>query len=503
VLSQVSTAGGETVEIPTPFRNVMVEDISRDHSQLLIGTREGTHYDAKLWAVPLPSGSPRRIGNFLGTSASWSADGKQLVYTTESELYLANADGSDPRVLAAVQGTPLNARFSPDGQRIRFTLGDKNRISAAIWEVGADGKGLRPVLPAWHTPPAECCGQWSPDGRDYFFISFRDTSSDIYAMEERSGLFHKASQAPIQLTAGPLKFYSVTPSSDGEKLFVQATQPRTQLVRYDAKSKQFVPFMSGISVTDLAYSPDGQWVAYVTVPEGNLWRSRVDGSERLQLTYPPTQALIPVWSPDGSHILYQSYAMGKTWRAQSVPSQGGPSEDALPGGASGVDFNWTPDGHQLIFSRGPDHPPVSIFMLDLKTRQCSTFPGSEGLFSPRISPDGHYLAALSQDSSTLKLYDFRTQTWTNWLTEPGNIAYPTWSKDSQYLYFDNFLTDNPTSRRVKLGDTHSEELFSLSGLRRFSGTASGTWGGMAPDNSRLYVQDLSSQEIYSLQLQLH
>ena len=38
---------------------------------------------------------------------------------------------------------------------------------------------------------------------------------------------------------------------------------------------------------------------------------------------------------------------------------------------------------------------------------------------------------------------------------------------------------------------------------RFFGTPSGTWGGMALDHSRLYVQDLSTQEIYSLQLQLH
>jgi hypothetical protein len=37
---------------------------------------------------------------------------------------------------------------------------------------------------------------------------------------------------------------------------------------------------------------------------------------------------------------------------------------------------------------------------------------------------------------------------------------------------------------------------------RFFRTPSGTWGGMAPDHSRLYVQDLSTQEIYSLQLQL-
>jgi eukaryotic-like serine/threonine-protein kinase len=503
VLSQVSTAGGETVEIPTPFRNIMVQDISKDHSQLLVAATEGTHNEAKLWAIPLPSGSPRAIGNFLASSASWSPDGKQLVYTKGSALYLANADGSDPRPLVTVQGRPLFPRFSPDQHRIRFTLNDPNRIASAIWEVRADGKDLHPLLPGWRNPPAECCGDWSPDGRYYFFLSFAATLGDVYAAQDRPDLLRKAPLTPVQLTAGPLQFYSVTPSSDGGKLFVHVTQRRTQLVRYDAKSKQFVPFLPGISATDLAYSPDGQWIAYVTVPEGSLWRSRADGSERLQLTYPPTRALIPVWSPDGTRILYQSFVVGGNWKAQSVPFVGGPSEDAIPGGLSGVDFNWTPDGSQMIFSEGPNYPPVSIFTLDLKTHQHSEFPGSQGLFSPRVSPDGLYLAALSQDSSSLKLYDFRSRKWTDWLTEPGNIAYPTWSKDSRYLYFDNFMTDHPTSRRVKLGSTHSEELFSLSELHRFFGTHSGTWGGMAPDNSRLYVQDLSTQEIYSLKLQLH
>ncbi len=503
VLSQVSAAGGETVEIPTPFRNVMVQDISKDHSQLLVAAAEGTHYEAKLWAIPLPSGSPRPIGNFLASYASWSPDGKQLVYTRDSAIYLANADGSGPRPLVTVEGSPLYPRFSVDGQRIRFTLSEKDRIATAIWEVRTDGKDLHPLLPGWRNPPAECCGQWSPDGRYYFFLSFATTFGDVYAVQDRPGPFRKTPLAPVQLTAGPLQFYSVTPSTDGEKLFVQVTQRRAQFVRYDAKSKQFVPFLPGISATDLAYSPDGQWIAYVTVPEGSLWRSRVDGSERLQLTYPPTRALIPVWSPDGTRILYESFVVGENWKAQSVPLVGGPSEDAIPGGLGGVDFNWTPDSSQMIFSKGPNHFPVSIFILDLKTHQCSEFPGSQGLFSPRISPDGSYLAALSQDSSTLKLYDFRAKKWTDWLTEPGNITYPTWSKDSQYLYFDNFMTDHPTSRRVTLGSTHSEELFSLSELHRFFGSNSGTWGGMAPDNSRLYAQDLSTQEIYSLQLQLH
>jgi hypothetical protein len=45
------------------------------------------------------------------------------------------------------------------------------------------------------------------------------------------------------------------------------------------KSKQFVPFLSGISATDPTFSRDGRWVAYVSYPDHILWRSRGDGSE--------------------------------------------------------------------------------------------------------------------------------------------------------------------------------------------------------------------------------
>ena len=99
------------------------------------------------------------------------------------------------------------------------------------------------------------------------------------------------------------------------------------------------------------------------------------------------------------------------------------------------------------------------------------------------------------------LYEFATQKWSKWVTESGNIAYPSWSKDGKSIYFDNFFTDHPTSRRIKLGDARSEELFSLAGIHRYQGTSSGTWSGLAPDGSKLYVQDLSAQEIYALDVE--
>jgi eukaryotic-like serine/threonine-protein kinase len=498
ILAQVSAAGGETSEIPTPFHNINVKGISPDHSELLLGTVLGSQLEGPLWTLPLPSGSPRRIGNFNASDAAWSPDGQSLIYAQGSSLYLAKADGTDSRLLVSLRGLPSNTRFSPDSSRVRFTLNEPERTASSLWEVRMDGSNLRPLLPGWHNPPVECCGEWTLDGRYYVFVSGVTSSANLFVLPDRKGLFRSHSSTPVQLTTGPLLFYSAIPSSNGKRLFVQATQLRAQLVRYDPKSQQFVPYLSGISATDVAFSPDGQWVAYVTIPEGSLWRSRVDGTERLQLTYPPTQAVLPAWSPDGTRILFASFVIGKPWKAQSVSAQGGVPEDLLPEQGRGVDFNWSSDGSQIIFSHGPSDSPLSIEVLDLKTRAVSTLPGSENLFSPRRSPDGRYLAALTRDSSTLMLYDFRTQKWSKWLTEPGNITYPTWSKDGSYMYFDNFLTDHPSARRAKRGATHSEELYSLSGLRQYHLTPSGTWSGFAPDNSRLYVQDLSVPEIYAL-----
>jgi serine/threonine protein kinase/Tol biopolymer transport system component len=498
VLSQVSATGGESSEIQTPFKNVFLSDISPDRSQLLVGTWEGTQQEGPFWSVPLPSGSPRRLGSFIATYASLSPDGLSLVYATGSSLFIAKADGSEARLLAKVNGSPGDVRFSPDGKQLRFTIYDLRSNAYSLWQIHPDGSGLEHLLAGWHEGYVQCCGRWTPDGKYYVFVDGTSANANLYVLNEQKRWFRKPA-LPAKLTTGPLSFIGATPSPDGKRLMVLATQYRAQLVRYDPQSRQFVPYLSGMSATDLAFSADGKWVAYVSTPEGTLWRSRVDGTERLQLTYPPAQVVLPQWTPDGSRIVYESFATGQPWKALAVSPQGGPSEDLLPSGASAVDFNWTHDGKSLIFSQGVISPRVRINVLDLKTHTISDFPGSENLFSPRLSPDGRYLAALSLDSSTLMLYDFASQKWSKWITEPGNVAYPSWSKDSQSIYFDNFLTDHPTSRRVKLGVNQSEELYSLTNLKRYQNpNGSGQWSGMAPDDSRLYVQDLSVQEVYAL-----
>ena len=105
VLAQVSTGGGEVAFIPTPFQNAWLEDISPDHTQLLVRNTEGiVTAPGTLWAVPTLGRSPRRLGNITTTSAAWSPDGKTIVYAIGRDLFIANSDGTDPRKLVTLPG---------------------------------------------------------------------------------------------------------------------------------------------------------------------------------------------------------------------------------------------------------------------------------------------------------------------------------------------------------------------------------------------------------------
>jgi serine/threonine protein kinase/Tol biopolymer transport system component len=409
VLSQVSTTGGEVATISTPLPNVGTRDISPDHSQLLVQSFVGTEPEDPFWSVPLPAGFPRQLVGITGHDGAWSPDGQQLLYANGNALYLAKLDGSETHKLLTIPGSAFSPRFSPDGERIRFTVNDSQQTASALWEAKADGTGLHALLPGWRNPPAESHGQWTPDGSYYLFTHSDAGGSNIWALPERHGFFRKGVSTPAQLTTGPMDFDSALPGKDRHQIFVSGLQPRGELVSYDSRSQQFLPFLSGISVEEVDFSADGQWATYVTVPEGTLWRSRVDGTDRLQLTYAPLYCAIPRWSPDGKQIAFDAAQYGKPWKIFLVSTQGGAPKELLSETRSELDPTWSHDGKQIAFGRQDVPESQVINVLDLATHQLSVLPGSQGTFSPRWSPDGRFLAALSSDSQKLVLFDFRTQ----------------------------------------------------------------------------------------------
>jgi serine/threonine protein kinase len=501
---QVSVNGGDTSPIPTPFANAVLLNISPDHTRLLILSHVATEAHAPLWNLPLPSGAPRHLADLASSpnsgGATWSPDGQRLLFTSGPDIYEANADGANPHKLVTSQGNQFCPAFSPDGKRIRFSV--RQHGVDSLWEMRVDGSNVREVLRPGQGPANSSCGFWSTDGRYYFFWAPGQGGGNVWVMRDGGGLFGWRRSSPIQLTTGLLAVNASAVSLDDKKLFVGAQQGRAELVRYDPKAQQFVSFLSGISAGELDYSRDGQWVTYILYPDQTLWRSRSDGSDRRQLTFAPVSAGLPRFSPDGTQIAYIAHQKGQKWKVYLVPRDGGTPQDVADTPYDQADPSWSSDGKKLAFGRFAEIETGGINLVDLATRQVSDIPGSQKLFSGRWSPDGQYMAALTTDSTKLALFNFKTQTWSDWVTEPGAFGFPNWSADSQYLYYDITFTENETFRRVKVGQNHSELLADLKGLLRYSTPPAFQWSGVAPDGSALFVRDLSTDEVYALDLEL-
>ena len=502
--AQVSSTGGESVPIPVsidPSIVLTILDISPNRSELLVG-RFSYLGDGQLSILPIPAGSPRRFGDIKAHDAAWSPDGQKVLYANGSSLFLAKNDGTESRKLLSTAATPLYPRWSPDGNFFRFTLSDLKDNSTSLWEASADGTHLHPLLPGWNSPPAECCGNWTPDGAYFVFQSARNGRNDIWAIREKWGLFQKAARQPVRLTAGPLDTSAPVPSTDGKRMFVLGAQFRGELARYDANSRQFAPFLPGLSAEGLDFSRDGKSLVYVTLPEATLWRSKLDGSERLQLTSPPMIAGLPSWAPDGKRIAFVGTEPGQPYRIYIVSIDGGVPQPAMAGEGNQCDPSWSPDGRSLAFGNlvGPEPSSTkAVHLLDLQSHRVSTLPGSEGLIAPRWSPDGRYIVAQPVDQQKLFLFDTKSQKWTELVDLPA--AYYSWSRDAKFVYFDVPTTNEPAIYRVRVADRKVERVVSMKGFRRTGGLL-GPWMGLAPDDSPLVVRDAGVQEIYALDVDL-
>jgi eukaryotic-like serine/threonine-protein kinase len=489
-IMQISTSGGEPVRLPAASNAIIPLDVSQDGAELLGEELPRTGQSGELWSLPILGGAPRRLGGIAGQDATWSPDGKMLVYADGNELFLAKSDGTESRKLVSLTGRGFYPAWSLAGNILRFTVIDYKTGANSLWEVSVQGTNLHSLFPGWHNPPDECCGEWTADGKYFVFQS----QGQIWELSEKGTFLHPPTGKPIQLTSSPLGLFTPLPSKDGKKLFVVGRTYRGELERDESKSGQFTPFLSGISADEVAFSKDGQWVVYVSYPESILWRSKPDGSNKIQLSYPPLLAALPRWSADGKQIAFFDSSVGKPVTAYMVSADGGNPQPMLPQDREPQrDPSWSPDGDKILFSGQPVDKNSAIRVLDLKTHQVSTLPGSQGLFSPRWSPDGRYIVAMPQDMLSLVLFDFRSQKWSPLATV--RAAFPNWSGDGRYVYFLRWL-DKPAVLRVRIADREVEQIADLTNLPTTGNI--GPWLGLGPDDSLLLLKDIGTQDVYSL-----
>jgi Tol biopolymer transport system component/DNA-binding winged helix-turn-helix (wHTH) protein len=505
VLAVALAANGEIshFSLPSEIGAPLIGSLAPDGSNLIIHSHLQAEPEQPLWIVPTLGGAVRRVPNVLAHDATWMPDGRRLLFASGSELTIVNADGSEPRKLISVPGRAFWLRWSPDGQHLRFTLRDPKRQTTGLWEVNADGGNPHPLLSGWSLPASECCGSWTSDGEDFVFQSWHNGHNDIWALRERP--WYLRDRQPRQITNGPLAYEAPSTSPGGHRINFIGVNVEYELLRALPKSAAFVGLEQNLSAADLAeYSPDGQWVAWLNASDSSLWRSRIDGSERIELTTPPLRIFTMKWSPDNKRLALMAEEPGMPWKLYLIDSEGGKPVPLLNEDRNEADPDWSADGRSIVFGRLPDRmdsrQPKVIYLVNVQTREATEIPGSTGLFSPRLSPDGRYIAAIRLDQRALLLFDRSQGRWTTLATH--GVGDPVWSRDGRYLYFQDFLENGKPIYRIAIPDGEAKTVATLANLRPIAATDYRLIG-LAPGDLPVVSAHTSTVNLYSVDLNEH
>jgi hypothetical protein len=284
---------------------------------------------------------------------------------------------------------------------------------------------------------------------------------------------------------------------DGRGLLAFGQAAKAELHRYDGRSRRFERFMDGESIGMVRPSPDGQWLAWVTYPEGVLWRGRRDGRERLPLTSPPLTAYHPSWSPDGSKIAFIGDPINDDRGSLQLVSANGGSIEVLAKPEGNAWF-WTPCflSDRTLLVSNLDMATPGIHKVDLQTRAVSLLMGAENLIYQKCGPQGQVLAErfiAGTLESSLMVHWPQHSGWED--LGPSSLVYPTWTRDGQ-----SFCGLAVEANRIECYSfvRHRLEVRAEIGDMPLVSWVFVPWMGLDADDSPLVMRDRSTRDIYAL-----
>jgi eukaryotic-like serine/threonine-protein kinase len=500
---EMSVKGGGTAPLRAAIGAMSILDISPDGSEFLLlqsdlndETTRGT-----IWTTPVLGGAAKRLSNITGRGASYSPDGKLIAFNEKESVFVCGTDGQNVKEIWNTHHmVPGNPVFSPDSKKLRVTV-SRSSLEVdltRIWELNADGSNphLLPLPQRWPVDSATFGGIWTPGGKHFVFGSYRDGANNLYEYLEPRWYEFWNKPYPVRLTPGQPEVTGMAPSRDGNGMFVVGRLAQGAMHFYDEREKRFLPYLGGLPATQLVVSPDRKWMVYTDYPRGYLWRCKIDGSEKLQLT--DTLAQMPTWSPDSKWIAYSDWH--ELYRV-SVDS-GAPEKLTLEGFTE-VLPSWSPDGKSIYFNDFPISGHLRIRILDLETRKVSTMPGSDGYYAPLWSPDGQYLAAIQNPPKSLAIYSVKTKQWKQLKIFEHDWGFFVWAPDSKSLYLMRGPSEVGTGEqtgiyRLSVPDGKWELFTKFTGLNPLLSSGAQNFVSITPEGNIATMSDTSVTQIYQM-----
>ena len=414
-----------------------------------------TRDNGGIYVVSQVGGFPRKVvaHEDLNTLAlgCWSPDGLRLTYTVAGTLYTVPANGGKPEYVPLAHNC-IYPNWSPSGDRIVYVTGFPI-FSKQLWTVNPDGSD--PVL-VLEKPGIIQLPLWSNDGKRIFFKSMKGGSRDIWWVPvDRKGT---AVGSARQLMFGA-DAWEFCISKDGSKLAYMRDRGYFAICAVPLGIDRILTIEDATQilsqkdkVSDLAISPDHQWIAFHAWSSGksDIWLARSNGQDLRQLTADSSRDQGPNFSPDGKSIAFISDRTGN-YKIYIMPAAGGPVTALTHGQSIDWSPSWSADGKRIVFhsNRGGNWDLWSILVDGGDLQQLSFNSAIDD--SPACSPDGQFICFSSNRTGVWELYILPTAGGEpKQLTKirAHGIGVPAWSPDGKTVYFTYYLDKDDTERKI-------------------------------------------------------
>jgi len=239
------------------------------------------------------------------TQPAWSPDGKELLYVAPGvepeqglDIWVMEADGSQPVNLTARKGDDTDPFWSPDGKSIAFTSHGRADGVPQIYLMDPDGANQDRISLEY----AEWSPIWTPDMQWLFYI-ISASSHDYFYMRSQAGEYETPvpyDRATIFGRLGKVAHPSISPNGDRLAYTrLEGSSARVCTVVFSSRGADIDILTTTNDDSDPAWSSDSKWIVFTSLRDGNaeIYIMSDGGTQQTNLTLDPAQDQQPVWQP--------------------------------------------------------------------------------------------------------------------------------------------------------------------------------------------------------------